>query len=128
MPSNDLHVLAAAKQLVILSSFTTCHRTFFTHFESTFIMSSASRPRRANANLHPAKIILSQKQVRRSPAEVARERADIEAQREALLRRREEDTKRLAELDLQLKQQEAEAERDALTASLNELNATLASV
>ncbi|KAI0324377.1 hypothetical protein GY45DRAFT_1375605 [Cubamyces sp. BRFM 1775] len=70
-----------------------------------------ARPRRSNANLHPADIILQDRRTRRSSAEVAQEKADLEAKRKALLDKRDAQLRELALLEQQL---ELEAEEETM--------------
>lgn len=74
------------------------------------------RPRRANANLHPADILLKDKQTRRSSAEVAQEKAALEAKRQALLDQRAAGLQEIAALEEML-QAHAEQESQSVTAS-----------
>ncbi|KAI0669673.1 hypothetical protein C8Q78DRAFT_1080367 [Trametes maxima] len=69
-------------------------------------MSTTPRPRRSNANLHPADILLEDKRSRRSSAEVAKEKAALEAQRQAIVEKRAADLRKLAMLEEQLKMQD----------------------
>ncbi|KAI1782778.1 hypothetical protein LXA43DRAFT_1068291 [Ganoderma leucocontextum] len=71
------------------------------------------RPRRTNANLRPADVVLAGKQTRRSTAEVAQEKAALEAQRQALLQKQEAELEKLRQLELQLNAQAQENEEHA---------------
>lgn len=64
------------------------------------------RPRRSNANLRPADVLLQDKRTRRSPAEVAHEKATLEAQRKAMLEQREADLRHIAALEQRLEEQD----------------------
>ncbi|KAI0666051.1 hypothetical protein C8Q78DRAFT_1083304 [Trametes maxima] len=83
-------------------------------------MSTTPRPRRSNANLHPAAILLQDKQTRRSSAEVAKEKAELEARRKAIIDQRAANLQELALLEEKLKQQDVN-----LTASVSTPTATL---
>ncbi|KAI0823781.1 hypothetical protein BC628DRAFT_1339862 [Trametes gibbosa] len=64
------------------------------------------RPRRSNANLRPADILLQDKRTRCSPTEVALEKATLEAQRKAMLEQREADLWHIAALEQRLEEQD----------------------
>ncbi len=71
------------------------------------------RPRRKNANVKPAAILLADKRPRRSSAQVAQDKVELEAKRQAILKKREEDLRELAALERQLKEQDQEDAMEA---------------
>ena len=71
------------------------------------------RPRRTNANLRPADVVLAARQTRRSSAEVQKEKAALEAQRQLLIQKREADLEEIHKLELKLEAQAQQHEDHA---------------